>query len=384
LITPSAIPLSLYLHLPWCTQKCPYCDFNSHEGFTPELQGPYVSALLQDFDSQLPEISGRLVESIFIGGGTPSLFSGEWIQRLLSGLAERMPFAPGAEITLESNPGSAERGRYQSYLEAGVTRLSIGVQSFNDGALGRLGRIHSSDDARQALHLVSTAGFQNWNIDLMHGLPGQTTDTAAADLLEALALSAGHISWYQLTIERNTRFWTSQPELPSETTLEAIQSTGEQLLSDARYHQYEVSAYCRPGYESRHNLNYWGFGDYVGLGAGAHGKISRNDGQIIRTQRTRSPADYLALITNGLMPAPRGNAISQQERVVEYVMNALRLKSGSPVGDFTQRTGLPLRQLERAAEQAQSRGWIQHLDSGSLRATPLGYQFLDSVVASFL
>ena len=372
------------MHLPWCTRKCPYCDFNSHEGFTPELQGPYVSALLQDFDSQLPEIGGRLVESIFIGGGTPSLFSGEWIQRLLSGLAERMPFAPGAEITLESNPGSAERGRYQSYLEAGVTRLSIGVQSFSDGALGRLGRIHSGDDARQALQLVSTAGFQNWNIDLMHGLPGQTADTAAADLVEALTLSAGHISWYQLTIERNTRFWTSQPELPSETTLESIQSTGEQLLSDAGYHQYEVSAYCRPGYESRHNLNYWGFGDYVGLGAGAHGKISRNDGEIIRTQRTRSPADYLALITNGSMPAPRGKIISQQERVVEYVMNALRLKSGSPVGDFTQRTGLPLRQLERAAEQAQSRGWIQHLDSGSLRATPLGYQFLDSVVASFL
>ena len=372
------------MHLPWCTRKCPYCDFNSHEGFTPELQGPYVNALLQDFDSQLPAIDGRLIESIFIGGGTPSLFSGEWIQRLLSGLAERVPFAPSAEITLESNPGSAERGRYQSYLEAGVTRLSIGVQSFNDGALSRLGRIHSGDDARQALHLVSTAGFQNWNIDLMHGLPGQTADTAAADLSEALALSAGHISWYQLTIERNTRFWTSQPELPSETTLESIQSTGEQLLSDAGYHQYEVSAYCRPGYESRHNLNYWGFGDYVGLGAGAHGKISRNDGQIIRTQRTRSPADYLALITNGSMPAPRSNTISQQERVVEYVMNALRLKSGSPVGDFTQRTGLPLRQLERAAEQAQSRGWIQHLDSGSLRATPLGYQFLDSVVASFL
>ena len=384
MITPAAIPLSLYVHLPWCTQKCPYCDFNSHEGFTPELQKPYVNALLQDLDSQLPGIDGRLVESIFIGGGTPSLFSGEWIQRLLSGLAARIPFAPGAEITLESNPGSAERGRYQAYREAGVTRLSIGVQSFNEAALSRLGRIHSGDDARQALHLVSAAGFQNWTIDLMHGLPEQTTDTAVADLLEALALSAGHISWYQLTIERNTRFWTSQPVLPSETMLESIQSTGEQLLSHAGYHQYEVSAYCRPGYESRHNLNYWGFGDYVGLGAGAHGKLSREDGQIIRTQRTRSPADYLGLITNGSMPAPRGKTVSQQERVVEYVMNALRLKSGSPVGDFTQRTGLPLMQLERAAEQAQARGWIEHLDRGSLKATPLGYQFLDSVVASFL
>jgi oxygen-independent coproporphyrinogen-3 oxidase len=218
----------------------------------------------------------------------------------------------------------------------------------------------------------------------MHGLPEQTADTAAADLLEALKLSAGHISWYQLTIERNTRFWTSQPMLPNDTVLESIQSSGEQLLSNAGYHQYEVSAYCRPGYESRHNLNYWGFGDYVGLGAGAHGKLSRKDGQIIRTQRTRSPADYLALITNGSMPAPRGKIISQQERVVEYVMNALRLKSGSPVDDFPLRTGLPLRQLTQAAEQAQSRGWIEHLDSGALKATPLGYQFLDSVVASFL
>ena len=204
MITPAAIPLSLYVHLPWCTQKCPYCDFNSHEGFTPELQKPYVNALLQDLDSQLSGIDGRLVESIFIGGGTPSLFSGEWIQRLLSGLAARIPFAPGAEITLESNPGSAERGRYQAYREAGVTRLRIGVQSFNEAALSRLGRIHSGDDARQALHLVSTAGFQNWNIDLMHGLPEQTADTAAADLMEALELSAGHISWYQLTIDRKS------------------------------------------------------------------------------------------------------------------------------------------------------------------------------------
>ena len=372
------------MHLPWCTQKCPYCDFNSHEGFTPELQEPYVTALLKDFDSQLPEVDGRLIESVFIGGGTPSLFSGEWIQRLLSGLAERIAFAPGAEITLESNPGSAERGRYQSYREAGVTRLSIGVQSFNEAALSRLGRIHSGDDARQALQLAKSAGFQNWNIDLMHGLPEQTAETAAADLSEALALSAGHISWYQLTIERNTRFWTLRPTLPNETTLESIQSTGEQRLSHAGYHQYEVSAYCLPGYESRHNLNYWGFGDYIGLGAGAHGKLSREDGQIMRTQRTRSPADYLALITNGSMPAPRGKTIGQQERVVEYVMNALRLKSGSPVENFTQRTGLPLQQLERAAEQAQSRGWIEQLENGSLQATPLGYQFLDSVVASFL
>ncbi len=343
-----------------------------------------MTALLQDFESQLPGVEGRVVESIFIGGGTPSLFSGEWIQCLLSGLAKRIPFAQGAEVTLESNPGSAERGRYQSYLDAGVTRLSIGVQSFNDEALGRLGRIHSGDDARQALELASTTGFRNWNIDLMHGLPEQTADDAAADLSEALALSAGHISWYQLTIERNTRFWTAQPVLPDETTLEAIQSTGEQLLSNAGYCQYEVSAFCRPGYESRHNLNYWGFGDYVGLGAGAHGKISQQDGRILRTQRTRGPADYLALITNGSMPPPRGKTLNQQERIVEYAMNALRLKSGSPVDQFTQRTGLPLQELERAAEEAQSRGWIAHLESGSLKATPLGYQFLDSVVASFL
>ena len=384
MIDPQAVPLSLYIHLPWCTRKCPYCDFNSHEGFTESLQQPYIDALLADLDSQQAWWRDRPIESIFIGGGTPSLFEGRWLGTLLEGVSNRATLSRHVEITLESNPGSAESSRFAEYRAAGVNRLSIGVQSFDDRALHILGRIHSGSEARRALDMVATAGFQRWNIDLMHGLPGQDAQSGAADLTEAVGRSAGHISWYQLTIERNTRFWSAPPALPNESELESIQQAGEAILADAGLDQYEVSAFSREGEESRHNMNYWRFGDYIGLGAGAHGKISLPDGTIIRTQRTRKPADYLAVTTSSPLSPPQGVAISPAEKITEFAMNTLRLTSGVPLSHFTQTTGATVEQLTAAAKTAVSRGWLEAPDTGHFVTTPLGYQFLDSVIETFL
>jgi len=384
MIDPQAVPLSLYIHLPWCTRKCPYCDFNSHEGFTDALQKPYVEALLADLDSQQAWWHGRPIESMFIGGGTPSLFEGRWLGALLEGVYNRATLSRHVEITLESNPGSAESGRFAEYRAAGVNRLSIGVQSFDDHALKTLGRIHSGDEARRALDMVAAAGFQRWNIDLMHGLPGQDAQSGASDLTEAVSRSAGHISWYQLTIERNTRFWSTPPALPDENALESIQQAGEGVLADAGLYQYEVSAFSREGEQSRHNLNYWRFGDYIGLGAGAHGKISLSDGTIIRTQRTRAPTDYLAVMTSLPLSPPQGVTISPAEKITEFAMNTLRLRSGVPVAHFTQTTGTAVDQLATAAEMAVSRGWLEAPGTGQFVTTPLGYQFLDSVIETFL
>ena len=384
MIDPQAVPLSLYIHLPWCTRKCPYCDFNSHEGFTESLQQPYIDALLADLDSQQAWWRDRPIESIFIGGGTPSLFEGRWLGTLLEGVSNRATLSRHVEITLESNPGSAESSRFAEYRAAGVNRLSIGVQSFDDRALHILGRIHSGSEARRALDMVATAGFPRWNIDLMHGLPGQDAQSGAADLTEAVGRSAGHISWYQLTIERNTRFWSAPPALPSESELESIQQAGEAILADAGLDQYEVSAFSREGEESRHNMNYWRFGDYIGLGAGAHGKISLPDGTIIRTQRTRKPADYLAVTTSSPLSPPQGVAISPAEKITEFAMNTLRLTSGVPLSHFTQTTGATVEQLTAAAKTAVSRGWLEAPGTGHFVTTPLGYQFLDSVIETFL
>ncbi len=384
MIDPQAVPLSLYIHLPWCTRKCPYCDFNSHEGFTESLQQPYIDSLLADLDSQQAWWRDRPIESIFIGGGTPSLFEGRWLGTLLEGVSNKATLSRHVEITLESNPGSAESSRFAEYRAAGVNRLSIGVQSFDDRALHALGRIHSGDEARRALDMVATAGFQRWNIDLMHGLPGQDAQSGAADLTEAVGRSAGHISWYQLTIERNTRFWSAPPALPNESELESIQQAGEAILADAGLDQYEVSAFSREGEESRHNMNYWRFGDYIGLGAGAHGKISLPDGTIIRTQRTRKPADYLAVTTSSPLSPPQGVAIWPAEKITEFAMNTLRLTSGVPLSHFTQTTGATVEQLTAAAKTAVSRGWLEAPDTGHFVTTPLGYQFLDSVIETFL
>ena len=381
---PASIPLSLYVHLPWCTRKCPYCDFNSHEGFSSDLQKPYTEALLADLSSQQDWMSARAIQSIFIGGGTPSLFEGEWIARLLEGIGQRLTIAGDAEITLESNPGSAEAKRFVDYKAGGITRLSIGVQTFHDPLLQSLGRIHSGDDARRALDMVTHAGFDRWNIDLMHGLPAQTADMAKADLADAIALSAGHISWYQLTIERNTRFWSTPPSLPDEETLEMIQEAGETTLSHAGFNQYEVSAYCVGGEESLHNLNYWQFGDYIGIGAGAHGKVTLPSGLIQRTQRTRSPSDYLSQAqAEGFAPPPQA-AITAEALPAEFAMNALRLKSGVPLSDFSERTGLPVDALMTAAAEATAKGWLSDPSTGRFATSALGYRFLDSVVGTFV
>ena len=382
MIDSEKIPLSLYIHLPWCAQKCPYCDFNSHEGFHDALQEPYVTALLADLESQRRWIAGRPLHTIFIGGGTPSLFAGEWIERILSGVARVTPIAERAEITMESNPGSAEVERFRDYRRAGVTRLSIGVQSFDDGALGKLGRIHTGDDAKKALDWADKAGFNRWNIDLMHGLPDQDPGSASADIVEAIKFSAGHISRYQLTLERNTRFWSTPPSLPDEDTLEHIEGAGQALLLDAGFSQYEVSAFCRPGEECAHNLNYWTFGDYVGIGAGAHGKLTLPDGKIIRTQRTRSPTDYLKPLTSKPFSAPVTKTIAERELPGEFAMNALRLRGGVSIASFTERTGLPERMLNHHAKTGVERGWLADWESGRFVTTPLGFQFLDSVLAT--
>ena len=380
----ATIPLSLYIHLPWCVYKCPYCDFNSHEGFSPELQQPYVDALLADLSSQANGLFDRTIGSIFIGGGTPSLFEGQWIARLLDGIRAQLEIADVAEITLETNPGSAERERFAAYREAGVNRLSIGVQTFQDVLLQALGRVHHGDDARRALDMAAHAGFDRWNIDLMHGLPGQTAELAKADLEDAIALSAGHISWYQLTIERNTRFWSTPPALPYDDDLERIQEVGEAVLRDAGFEQYEVSAFSLRTQESRHNLNYWQFGDYVGIGAGAHGKLTHAAGQVTRTKRTRSPADYLSQLQSSHITPPQRATVDAAALPGEFAMNALRLRSGVPLSYFPDRTGLAVEHLLTNASEAVERGWLMDPEDGRFATSALGYRFLDSVVATFI
>ena len=288
-------PLSLYVHLPWCVRKCPYCDFNSHQSADEPPFEAYVDALLDDLVVDLPWAQGRECQTIFIGGGTPSLFPGAAIKRLLAGVRERLPLSADAEITLEANPGSAEAARFADYREAGVNRLSIGVQSFDDRSLAALGRIHDASAAVHAVSAARAAGFSNINLDLMHGLPGQDAAAAARDLATAIAQDVPHLSWYQLTIEPNTVFHSRPPALPVEDELAGIQQLGEEHLARAGFRQYEVSAYAKPGHACRHNLNYWRFGDYLGIGAGAHGKITLPDeNRVVRSRRSRVPKDYLA------------------------------------------------------------------------------------------
>ncbi len=377
---PSNIPLSLYVHLPWCERKCPYCDFNSHENFDVGDEDTYIAALLRDLEQQESRILGRKPASIFIGGGTPSLFSGPSIARLLEGINRVWGIDKGTEITLEANPGSAEVARFKAYRDAGVSRVSIGVQSFDNQHLARLGRIHQSDQAKAAI-AAATSIFSDWNIDLMHGLPEQTVEQAIADIATAIAFGGTHISWYQLTIERNTRFWSNPPLLPEEDELTTIQETGASLLGDSGFAQYEVSAWAREGRFSQHNMNYWEFGDYLGIGAGAHGKLTTEDGQVIRTQRTRLPKDYLSGILCNMPTIDQ--AIPPQDLAAEFMMNALRLRGGVDVSIFSRRTGQSQASLEPARTVLQKRGLLT--DAGArLQTTQLGYRFLNSVSAEFL
>ncbi len=382
LLNPVDVPLSLYIHMPWCVRKCPYCDFNSHavpEGeLSLALEQEYLQALLEDFKQQINFAQGREIHSVFIGGGTPSLISAQGYQDLFAQLKALLPFAAACEITLEANPGTIEHDPFAGYLQAGINRLSIGVQSFDDVHLKKLGRIHSNDDAISAIALAREAGFKRINVDLMHGLPEQTLAQALLDLQLAVEHGATHISWYQLTIEPNTVFFRTQPILPQDEVLEEIQAQGEAYLKSQGFVNYEVSAW-RKEQPSHHNLNYWQFGDYLAIGAGAHGKITQPDG-VYRFQKTRLPKDYLAKVPADHVQWKR---IDEQDLPFEFMMNALRLNQGVPAQFYAQRTGLPLDTLAERLTSLRQRQLLQD-DSTQLACTEQGHLFLNSVLEEFI
>jgi putative oxygen-independent coproporphyrinogen III oxidase len=372
--------LALYIHIPWCVRKCPYCDFNSHAAGPTLPEEEYVDALLADLDTDLQHVHGRPLTSIFFGGGTPSLFSDRALGRLLEGVEQRVGFAPDIEITLEANPGTFEQAKFRGYRSLGINRLSIGVQSFQQDKLKALGRIHDGNEAIRAADMARAAGFDNFNLDLMHGLPEQSLEDALFDLRTAISQGPTHLSWYQLTMEPNTVFWSQPPQLPEDDLLWDIQEAGQAMLAAEGYTQYEVSAYARPGKQARHNLNYWTFGDFLGIGAGAHAKLSTPAGRIQRIWKTRLPKDYL----------DRSKAFQAGERVLEadelpfeFLMNVLRLTEGAPSELFSQRTGLPLQQLAEARREAEQRGLLQR-DPARLVATPKGQLFLNDLLQLFL
>ncbi|MDH4580322.1 radical SAM family heme chaperone HemW [Pseudomonas sp. BN415] len=373
-------PLALYVHIPWCVRKCPYCDFNSHAAGSELPEEAYIDALLADLEQDLGHVHGRELTSIFFGGGTPSLFSANAIGRLLDGVEQRIPFARDIEITLEANPGTFEQAKFAAYRQLGINRLSIGVQSFQEAKLKALGRIHDGEEAVRAADMARKAGFDNFNLDLMHGLPDQSLEDALEDLRTAIAQGPTHLSWYQLTMEPNTVFWSQPPELPEDDILWDIQEAGQGLLADHGYAQYEVSAYARDGLRARHNLNYWSFGDFLGIGAGAHAKLSSPEGRIIRSWKTRLPKDYLD-------PAKRYQAgerhLDHDELPFEFLMNVLRLTDGVPAELFTQRTGMPLASLATARTEAEARGLLLK-DPQRLVATHEGQLFLNDLLQHFL
>ncbi|ROL73339.1 YggW family oxidoreductase [Pseudomonas chlororaphis] len=377
---PQLPPLALYIHIPWCVRKCPYCDFNSHTA-SPELpEEAYIDALLADLDQDLHAVYGRELSSIFFGGGTPSLFSAAALGRLLEGVEQRIAFASDIEITLEANPGTFEQEKFTAYRALGINRLSIGIQSFQEQKLKALGRIHNGAEAIRAADMARQAGFDNFNLDLMHGLPDQSLEDALGDLRQAIAMRPTHLSWYQLTLEPNTVFWNQPPVLPEDDTLWDIQEAGQALLAEHGYAQYEVSAYAQPGRAARHNLNYWSFGDFIGIGAGAHGKLSHPDGHIVRTWKTRLPKDYL----NPAKTFKAGEkALANEELPFEFLMNALRLTDGVDAALFAERTGLSLDSLGEARRDAEQSGLLQ-VEPSRLAATARGQLFLNDLLQHFL
>ena len=382
-----APPLSLYIHIPWCVKKCPYCDFNSHAQNGALPVDAYVDALLADLDRDLRDfgaaIASRPLHSIFVGGGTPSLFAPQAIARILDGVAARIGLPRGIEVTLETNPGTVEHGRFDGYLAAGVSRLSFGVQSFDDDKLRRLGRIHSAADAERAIRDARDAGYENFNLDLMYALPEQTPEGALADIERALALQPAHVSHYQLTLEPNTLFAAKPPPLPDEDSAWDMQEACQQRLAEAGYAQYEVSAYARVGRRCAHNLNYWRFGDYLGIGAGAHGKLSdAANGRIVRTTKVKAPRSYLERAACG--DAFGGVAdVAGGDLPFEFMMNALRLNDGIGGALFAQRSGMAEVMLDAKLQAARARGWLE-ADPERLVPTELGRRYLNDVIELFL
>jgi len=377
-------PLALYVHLPWCVRKCPYCDFNSHavgHGAFPE--GSYVEALVKDLRFTAPGSEDRPIRSIFFGGGTPSLFSGTSLGVLMEAISENLNLADDAEITLEANPGTVEAHHFKDYRQHGVNRLSIGIQSLDDRSLQRIGRIHSAAEAVAAVHTARAAGFENINVDLMYGLPGQDAGMALADLCLATALPVTHVSWYQLTLEPNTVFYHAPPALPDEDIIRAMEQDGHALLEGLGFARYEVSAFARPGQRSRHNLNYWEFGDYLAIGAGAHDKVTDVGGNTIsRSIRHRLPARFMAL-AGGAGAIVQARDLNPGDLVLEFMLNALRLTGGFSRALFSERTGLPFSAIATPVDQCAREGW---LDTGAGRVTPTatGMLFLNEVLERFL
>jgi len=373
-------PLALYVHIPWCLRKCPYCDFNSHEAKGEAPEAAYVDALVADLELVLPSIWGRRVFSVFIGGGTPSLFSAAAIDRLLAAIRARVPLEPGAEVTLEANPGTFEREKFAGYRDAGVNRLSLGIQSFDPQHLKDLGRVHDAEEARRAADAALVI-FGNVNFDLMYALPRQTVAEAEADLDAALAFSPPHLSFYHLTLEPNTLFHRYPPPLPDDETTADIEDAVHSKLDAAGYGHYETSAYARPGRECRHNLNYWKFGDYLGIGAGAHSKLSFAD-RVVRQVRHKQPKQYLEQIALGA-PLMEDSVVKRDDIGFEFMLNALRLTEGVPATLFAERTGYPLSLVRRGLEEAEARGLLER-DPSVLRPTPLGQRFLNDLQQLFL
>lgn len=377
-------PLAAYVHIPWCVRKCPYCDFNSHVSEQGLPEAEYIDALIADLELDLPGAQGyeqrRELTSIFFGGGTPSLFSAESLGRLLDAMASRLNFAADIEITLEANPGTFEQVKFAGYRAAGINRLSIGIQSFNAKHLKALGRIHDDKEALAAVAMARKAGFDNLNLDLMHGLPDQSLDDAMADINQAIELGPEHLSWYQLTLEPNTVFYSKPPILPVEDTLWAIQEAGQARLAEAGLAQYEVSAYAQPGRQARHNLNYWQYGDFLGIGAGAHGKMSHADSRIERYWKTRLPRDYLDAAKDYC--AGR-KVIAAADLPFDFLMNALRLSDGVPTAFYLARTGQPIEAIAPQLNEAVRKGLLEPWHQ-QLRPTEHGRLFLNDLLEMFL
>jgi putative oxygen-independent coproporphyrinogen III oxidase len=383
--------LALYVHMPWCVRKCPYCEFNSHQLKSPAPDASYIDALIRDFDAQLPQVKDRRIDTVFFGGGTPSLFQPEDFSRLLGALRERITFARDAEVTMEANPGTIERGRFAGYRDAGINRVSLGAQSFAPRALAALGRIHSVQDTHRAVEELRAANLDNFNLDLMYALPGQTQEDALNDVRTACALEPAHISYYHLTLEPGTVFHARPPSLPDEDAAWAMQCAGQELLADEGFVQYEVSAYARQGARCRHNLNYWLFGDYLGVGAGAHGKLSLAlPHRILRTTKPKQPRDYLDQVRRmepgASSAAPvigESSCIRREDLPFEFMLNALRLNEGFTVQGYRERTGLDIDSAAVKLAAGEARGLLERRVDG-WRPTGLGRRFLNDLQVSFL